>query len=154
VRNQTPSRANVKSWPITRKHNSSARASSSNDFTIQPESARRGEAALQSNSCASKLRVADTPTSTPSGSRCNRSGICTSFTTPPLLAQLRLCCVDGLNPQPGADGRHGTTIRRQPGHLPRKSLRVQKPAKRPRRLRGARRSTVRRAIDDRRCSTG
>jgi hypothetical protein len=38
------------------------------------------------------------PTLTLSGSRCNRSGFCTSSATLPLLTQLRLCCIDGLNP--------------------------------------------------------
>jgi hypothetical protein len=48
---------------------------------------------------------AKVPTLTLSDPRCIRSGFCTSTATLPLLARLRLCCIDLLNPHDEAATR-------------------------------------------------
>jgi hypothetical protein len=46
------------------------------------------------------------PTSRPSGFRCNRSEVFASSSTLLLLTQYLVCCIDRLNPQPFSAGRH------------------------------------------------
>jgi hypothetical protein len=64
---------------------------------------------------------ANVPTSAPSASRCNKSGVAVSSATLPLLAQSSVCCIHRLNPPPFTAVRHRPLRRRLDREVPRRS---------------------------------